>query len=183
MLKIEIAPYNVHHILSSDQTQTPEPVARWLVESDEDEAVVVSDGMNMATVIKDGFGWKTTRIACMNPAHGTHSRFKNMLSEKQRKLIEESLESGLKNKQCSECEGGWFDIDSPEAKKQIMLAEQFGIFRGVKIGVKVQENLQDDSASAMLGMFLSKDRQSLDASCPPVRQTGRAFFFQQTDEE
>lgn len=184
MERIEISAEHVWSILKNDQSKTPESIVRWCVTAEfDDEAMIVCEDMEIAVIMSVETSWVTNRIACVHPSHGTHKRFMMNLPPGQKRIMENAVFPGGHVSECKACDHGWYWLDSDEAKKQIVLAQQFGLFRGVQIGVDEQQNLHNSSADDMLSVFLSRDGQSVDSSDPPGRQPGRVSFFQDTETE
>jgi hypothetical protein len=65
-----------------------------------------------------------TRLACPQPAHGTHPRWQAAAA---------ALKAlGQKPAECSRCQDGWLEFDSAEAKRVRSDGLVLGFFRGVK---------------------------------------------------
>lgn len=187
--EVVIQPESVNIVLLNDPSRTPEALARWSMkyaaEMRYGEAIIVSEDVRIAKVRTKGMmEWEITHIACSESVHGAHPKYVAMLSDKQRELIKKAyFKNGQSNVGCQRCDDGWIQIGSPEAKRQLEMARSIGLFKGIEIGIKVAQGLNPGGADDMLGMFLSKASQPLDASGPSDCQSERAFFNSKQKQE
>lgn len=177
MDRLEIKPEEVWTVLLNRNHEWPESIKTWMADSSTGfYAEIFCEDMLIAKIESGGGHWETCRIACTNPLHGTHRRFANLMTPRQWDMVRAAAIEELPET-CKECEDGWNLPGDKQAKKQLAMAEAFGMFRGVRIGVVKSQDLQPSEASAILNVFLSGESQSLDASkSPSDRQSARAFF-------
>lgn len=178
LLKLSIDRSHVLDVLLNKQENTPESIAKWVYRSEiHDEIIIECEGMNMATIVSlEDYTWKTTRIACMHYSHGIHEKFRTVLSDEQRRRVNAATKGMVDSHECDLCDHGWYWIDSFDAKKQIEMIKQFGVFRGVCIGQISSDSLRKTDSNDMVVMFLSGISQIPEYQSPPGCQPGRAFF-------
>lgn len=176
MDRIDIEPQDAWTVLLCDNTKWPTPIKDWMKRKGRCAEVYCED-MLIAKIESEGLSWVTNRIACTNYTHGVHSRFANMLSQKQREMIHAAAIEVPLDK-CDECEDGWHIPGDEQCRKQLAMADAIGMFRGVCIGQNGTKNLNASRSNDMLGMFLSRGSKSLyNDKRPSDNKSERASFI------
>lgn len=118
------------------------------------ERVAVCDGVPVAKVHAAGGVWAATHVACDHPCHGAHPRYRAAY-ERLRQRFQSMLPQPTGASACPKCAGeGWIAIDAPEARKLILMAATFNMFKGVPLGDGTT-GLKQDHVRDTMAMFLA----------------------------
>jgi hypothetical protein len=154
---IIVHPSTLLDVLLERVERTPGDIAAWLVANEQREtprrAVIASDGMRIAIIktIPGTYSWQLDAMHCTHQAHGTHRRYDKLYS-RLRSLAD------LEAPRCTECDGsGWIPADTDRGRTLLMLAQNFRVYRGVRMadnGYEV-ESLDASTLRDQVTMFVA----------------------------
>ena len=132
MTEIEIQPDQILDVLQSKQNSIHGEIPAG------EEVLMVCDGVNVCKAEREDGAWRVLSLACDNPSHGVHPRYRERYAALRDKL--ERLQHVMPLHGCSKCDGsGWLAADAPEARKQILMSVTLRMFRGIPLPVAGQE--------------------------------------------
>ncbi len=130
---ITVCPSTLLDVLLEKAKRTPGDIAAWLVDCEQLEtprrAIIASDGMRIAIIatVPGTYSWQVEAMHCTHQSHGTHRRYDKLYS-RLRSLVE------LEAPECTECDGsGWIPANTERGRTLLMLAQNFRVYRGVRM--------------------------------------------------
>lgn len=111
------------------ESDSLEKVNNWAKGSTNKNEDVFCEDILIGVVEKTSDKWQLKQIACNDPSHGTHRRYKKYF----KKLAKLGFKAENKPaKDCSKCNGsGLIPVNTQEGRQLIMLAQGMMIFRGI----------------------------------------------------